>query len=124
MRRLLATIGIVAVLLTACGSDQQGESIEGQDVTVEMFDNRFQYTEIHIPVGGSVNWVGAGANPHNAKDADEQWSTEDVFGSLDQMEGDEAKIVYDQPGTYTFFCTYHGNSEGNGMAGILVVGEG
>ncbi len=125
MRRLLATLGIVAVLLTACGgSAQQGESVEGDDVTVEMYDNRFQYTEIHIPVGGSVNWVGAGANPHNSKDAGEQWSTEDVFGSLDQMEGDEAKIVYDQAGTYTFFCTYHGNAEGSGMAGTLVVGEG
>ena len=89
-----------------------------------MYDNRFQYTQIEIPVGGSVNWIGAGRNPHNAVAADEEWSTESVFGSLDQLEGDSALLVYDQPGTYTFFCTFHGNAEGDGMAGTLVVGDG
>jgi len=113
------------VFLAACGdSDQGGDSITGQDVVVDMFDNRFEYTEIRIPVGGSVNWVGAGRNPHNAVEANEMWSTETVFGSLDQFEGDEAKLTYDEAGTYTFFCTYHGNAEGSGMAGLLIVEEG
>lgn len=89
---------------------------------VEMYDNRFQYTEIKIPVGGSVNWVGAGRNPHNAVAADGSWSTENVFGSLEQLEGDEATLTYDEPGEYTFFCTFHGNAEGAGMAGTLIVG--
>ena len=37
---------------------------------------------------------------------------------------DEATLTYNSTGTYTFFCTYHGNSAGNGMAGTLIVGEG
>lgn len=121
---MLAMAGTVA--LVACGgsSGEGGESIEGQDVVVEMYDNRFQYSEISIPVGGSVNWVGAGRNPHNAVAANEEWSTETVFGSLDQYEGDEAVLTYDEPGQYVFFCTYHGNPEGKGMAGVLIVGEG
>ncbi len=124
-RRLLALALASALCLGACGgSDEGGESIEGQDVVVEMYDNRFEYTEIRIPVGGSVNWVGAGANPHNAVEADGQWSTETAFGSLDQFEGDEALLTYDQPGEYVFFCTYHGNSSGDGMAGTLIVGDG
>lgn len=124
-RRLLALAMASALFIAACGgSDEGGESIEGQDVVVEMYDNRFEYTEIRIPVGGSVNWVGAGANPHNAVEADGQWSTESVFGSLDQFEGDEAHLTYDQPGEYVFFCTYHGNSSGEGMAGTLIVGDG
>ncbi len=124
-RRLLALALASALCLGACGgSDEGGESIEGQDVVVEMYDNRFEDTEIRIPVGGSVNWVGAGANPHNAVEADGQWSTETAFGSLDQFEGDEALLTYDQPGEYVFFCTYHGNSSGDGMAGTLIVGDG
>lgn len=97
--------------------------IEGENVTVEMYDNRFQYTEIRIPVGGSVNWVGAGRNPHNAVAADGSWSTETVFGSLEQLEGDEAVLTYDEPGEYVFFCTFHGSAEGDGMAGVLIVGD-
>lgn len=126
MTRKLLALALASVLfLAACGgSDEGGDSIEAQDVVVEMYDNRFEYTEIRIPVGGSVTWVGAGANPHNAVEADGQWSTETVFGSLDQFEGDEALLTYDQPGEYVFFCTYHGNSSGDGMAGTLIVGDG
>ena len=125
MKRWLAP-ALFALVLVSCGGDgeEASLSISGEDVAVEMYDNRFQYTQIEIPVGGSVNWIGAGRNPHNAVAADEEWSTESVFGSLDQLEGDSAVLVYDQPGTYTFFCTFHGNAEGDGMAGTLVVGDG
>ena len=117
---LVATV--FAVVLVACGGDSDGgTSVEGTDVEVLMFDNRFEYTEIKIPVGGSVNWIGAGANPHNAVDGDEAWTTETVFGNLEQYDGDEAILVYDEPGEYIFFCTFHGNAEGAGMAGTLIV---
>ena len=127
MKKRVLTLALVGGLIfAACGDSggDGGESIEGQDVVVEMYDNRFQYTEIKIPAGGTVTWVGAGRNPHNAVAANEEWSTESVFGSLDQLEGDEALLTYDEPGEYVFFCTYHGNAEGNGMAGVLIVGEG
>lgn len=113
-----------ALVLAACGDSDGGETIEGEHVVVEMYDNRFQYSEIRIPVGGSVNWVGAGQNPHNAVAANGEWSTETVFGSLDQLEGDEAILTYNEPGEYIFFCTYHGNAQGAGMAGTLIVGDG
>jgi plastocyanin len=86
-----------------------------------MFDNRYEYDEIHIPPGGSVDFVGAGRNPHNAMASDESWSTEEVFGSLEQFDGDEAVIDFDQLGEYPFFCTFHGNAEGDGMAGTVIV---
>jgi plastocyanin len=120
--RWLASATILCLVAASCGGDQTGGSIEGQTVTVKMFDNRYEYTEVHVPVGGSVTFVGAGRNPHNAVAADGTWSTEDDFGSLDQLEGDAATIVYDEPGEYVFFWTFHGNAEGTGMAGKLIVG--
>ncbi len=121
-KRLLALALAGALAFTACGGSDAGESIEGEDVTVEMYDNRFQYTEIRIPEGGTITWVGAGQNPHNAVAADGEWSTEDVFGSPEQYEGDAAVLTYDEPGEYVFFCTFHGNAGGDGMAGTLIVG--
>lgn len=124
--RFLTPVVAGVILLAACGGggEGDGEATGGTDVTVDMYDNRFQYTEIEVTVGGTVTWVGAGANPHNAVAADESWSTETDFGSLDQLEGDEATLTYNTPGTYVFFCTYHGNAEGGGMAGTLTVIEG
>jgi plastocyanin len=69
-RRSLALALAGALSFAACGdAGGGGESIEGQDVVVEMYDNRFQYTEIEIPVGGTVTWVGADRNPHKGQRA-------------------------------------------------------
>lgn len=122
------TVLIVAVIggliLGACGGGSEADgTVAGEEVTVQMFDNRYQYTEVRIPVGGSVNWLGAGRNPHNAVAVDGSWSTEDGFGSPQQLEGDSALLTYDRAGEYPFFCTFHGNADGQGMAGVLIVGE-
>ena len=118
----MLSLAAVVAFVAACGGAGANTVVSGDDVRVLMFDDRFQYTEIHIPVGGSVEWVGAGRNPHNAVAADGSWSTESVFGSLLQLEGDAATLTYDEPGRWVFFCTLHGNAEGEGMAGVLVVG--
>ncbi|MCI0425324.1 MAG: plastocyanin/azurin family copper-binding protein, partial [Actinobacteria bacterium] len=116
---------MLALVLAACsGGGGGGGMIAGEDVVIRMFDNRFEYTEIQIPVGGSVAWLGAGRNPHNAVAVDGSWSTETVFGSLEQLEGDVATLVFETAGTYPFFCTLHGNADGDGMAGTLIVGDG
>jgi plastocyanin len=110
------------LLIASCGGEGGDASTSGEDVVVSMFDNRFEFTEIRIPVGGTVKFVGAGRNAHNAVAADGSWSTEDVFGSPEQYEGDEAILIFDEPGEQIFFCTFHGNAEGDGMAGTLIVG--
>ena len=121
IRRLVVLSLIGALQIAACGGGGESSVIEGDDVTVDMFDNRYQATEIRITPGGSVTFVGAGRNPHNAVAEDGSWSTEEAFGSLEQFEGDEAKVVFDTPGEYPFFCTFHGSAEGNGMAGTVIV---
>ncbi|MGH8915663.1 MAG: cupredoxin domain-containing protein, partial [Acidimicrobiia bacterium] len=79
------------------------------------------YIEIVVPEGGTVTFVGAGRNPHNAVAADGSWSTEDAFDSLELLEGDEASLSFDTAGEYVFYCTFHGNAAGDAMAGRLIV---
>jgi plastocyanin len=119
LRRILVTL-LGLALLASCGGGE-GASTSGDDVVVEMYDNRFEFTDIRIPVGGTVTFVGAGRNPHNAVAADGSWSTADVFGSLEQLEGNAALLMFDTAGTYVFYCTFHGNADGAGMAGTLTV---
>ena len=122
MRRMMAVVvGLLLVVACGGGGGGDGESASGDDVVVDMFDNRYEFTEVNVTVGGTVTFVGAGRNPHNAVAADGSWSTEDVFGSLEQHEGDEAVLTFDEAGEYAFFCTFHGNADGAGMAGTLVV---
>ena len=116
----LGALGL-GLLALACGGVE--EANDPRQVRVEMLDNTFSVREIRVPVGAEVTFVGAGRNPHNAVAADGSWSTESIFGSLEQMEGDAATVRFDQPGEYAFFCTFHGNAEGSGMAGRLVVGD-
>ncbi len=114
-------IGVLGLLALACGG--VGEAPDPRQVTIEMLDNSFSIPEIRVPVGAEVTFLGAGRNPHNAVAADGSWSTESSFGSLAQTAGDAATVRFDQPGEYVFFCTFHGNAEGSGMAGRLVVGD-
>lgn len=116
-RRVVCALILAAgVTLISCGSEGSSGG-----VTLEMLDNRFQPAETTVTVGTEVTFVGAGRNPHNAVAADGTWSTEDDFGSLDQFEGDAATLSFDSPGTHPFFCTFHGNAEGEGMVGTLTV---
>jgi plastocyanin len=111
---------LLVIAAVACGGAPLSARSE---VTVRMLDNRFDQAEVQIPVGGSVTFVGAGRNPHNAISSDGSWSTEDAFGALEQMRDQAATLTFDQPGEYLFFCSFHGNREGAGMTGRLVVGD-
>ncbi len=124
IRIIAAFLALVA--LAACGGANNSDDkvASGEAVTVRMFDASFEFTEIHVPVGGSVTFVGTSdVLPHNAVAADGSWSTETVFGSLEQYDGDQAELTFDTAGTYVFYCTFHGNAQGGGMAGTLVVGS-
>ena len=121
MKARFALLVTFAIVVAACGGGDATDSISGDAVVVRMFDNRFEYTEITIAPGGTVNFRGTGRNPHNAVASDGSWSTEDVFGSLEQLEGDDAIMTFDEPGVYDFFCTFHGNADGDGMAGTIIV---
>ena len=118
---MLVLVAVAAV--SACAGDDGSRVIEGETVTVRMFDSRFEFEEVRVPVGGTVTFVGSSNLPHNAVASDGSWSTESDFGSLEQYNGDAAALRFDTAGTYVFYCTFHGNDQGVGMAGTLVVGE-
>lgn len=111
-------LGALALLLGCASPPQVAPGV------VRMLDNRFEPVELTVAVGDTVTFVGAGHQPHNAVATDDSWSTEDAFGSLEMFEGDEATVVFDAAGEYPFYCTFHGNRDGAGMAGTVTVVPG
>jgi hypothetical protein len=83
-----------------------------------MIDNAFNTPVTRVPTGARVIFMNVGGNPHNAVAADSGWST-----AVEIKPGAEETVVFNQPGVYHYYCTFHGTKEGKGMAGVIVVGD-
>jgi len=87
-------------------------------VSADIGDNTFTPKEISIPVGGSVVWTHKGQRKHTvtADDGSFDSKTLEAGGTFEQH--------FDKPGTYAYYCEFHGGAGGGGMAGVIKVGDG
>ena len=90
---------------------------DGQPATanVSEIDFAFLPREITIPAGTTVIWVNDEQPKHTAT------ADDGSFDSGDQRLGDSYSFTFDSPGSYPYFCRYHGDEGGVGMAGIVTV---
>jgi plastocyanin len=96
--------------------DATGEST----VTVEARDNVFVPEYVTVSPGTEVVFDNTGRNPHNAIAVDEG-AFEDV--TTDQLQpGDTATVVFEDPGSYPYYCSLHGTTT-RGMVGEIRVVE-
>jgi plastocyanin len=108
---VVLAVAAVAGIVAGCGGGGDGD-----EVTVEMFDNFFEPAEVTVPVGTTVVFDNVGVVPHNALDVDGGWGTE----LLDP--GEDQTVTFDEPGTYTYYCSLHAPSDASGgMVGTLTV---
>jgi len=114
--------GIVLLLaVAACGKQEPQPT---GTVLVSMADNSYSPSIVRVPVGGSIVFINAGRNDHNAVAVDKSWSTEKTFGNIRMRPGDMAEIVFPAQGVYPFYCTFHATPDGRaGMVGVVVVGD-
>lgn len=80
-----------------------------EQVAVTIRDFTFMPGEVRVPSGSTVTWTNADGPAHTVTLRD---------GSSDSiLQTDEtAQITFDEPGTYAYFCRFHGN-----MTGTIVV---
>jgi plastocyanin len=114
---VLAAIAAGFLLAACSGEDDTGA------VFIDMKHNFFGREVTNVPVGEPVLFRNDGNSPHNAVAVDGSWSTEESHGALPIEPGEEAEVIIDEPGVYEYFCTYHGDEGGEGMAAVLVVGD-
>jgi plastocyanin len=121
-RTLVALMLGVALMVPACTSDDDPTRAAsgGRLVTVEASDNTFTPEHIDITPGTSVRWVNVGRNSHNVLhvEGDDFGVKTSKFGP-----GEEYTHRFDEPGTYSYWCSLHG-SRTRGMVGTVTVGGG
>jgi plastocyanin len=110
----LVALGI-PVALAACGG---GGGQRRGALDIEMLDNFYKRDVTRVPAGTRVRFSNGGRAVHNAVAANGGWST-----PLTIQSGSAATVTLSKPGVYRFYCTFHGTSDGQGMAGTIVVGD-
>ncbi len=112
---------LIGVLLAVAGCAASQPDVP--TYVVEMRDNVFEPAVLRVPVGARVTFRNVGRAPHNALANDDEWSTTASYGNLVMLSDEETTLVFDKPGIYPYFCSFHGTDAGAGMAARVIVGD-
>jgi LPXTG-motif cell wall-anchored protein len=120
MSRRLRSVGIVAVIALVAlftlvpFAGAAPRAAETRNVAAKDF--LYEPKTITVTVGDTVMWTNEGAAPHTVT-SDEA----DGFDSGNMDVGATFSELFDEVGTFAYFCKYHGAKGGTGMAGTVVV---
>lgn len=83
--------------------------------TVIVVDSAYQPREIEVDPGTTVTWEQVGQLPHTVT------ADDGSFDSGEMGQGDTFSHSFPQPGSFPYYCEFHGAPGGQGMAGVVVV---
>lgn len=118
---------LISCLAPSAALAQEGESF----FMLHMQDYKFLPDRLEVPPGAEV--VGMNFGPSDPSIPKDQWGEfyHTITASADRALFDVQRIPPDAsphpfrapmtPGTYPYFCAYHGDAQGNGMVGTLIV---
>jgi plastocyanin len=121
VRKLL--VGVVALMLVPVVADAGGGGHAGlcagfaTGTEVAMYDSCFEGTAHFAPAGETITVVNHGELPHTFTAVDGSFDT----GQL--AAGEAAQVTVNESGILQVYCSLHGTATGQGMAGVLIVGE-
>jgi plastocyanin len=85
------------------------------DATINMNSDTFDQPQVQIAAGQTVVWNNPSARVHTVT------ADGGSFDSGDVASGGQFSMEFDTPGTYAYYCQYHGDVGGVGMSGVIVV---
>lgn len=91
--------------------------VDTDPADVRAIDNTFDADAIRVAAGTTVRWTNRGRQDHDVVPAEG-----DAWGVPveDFAPGAVYEHTFDQPGTYSYYCTIHGTAT-RGMVGAVVV---
>ncbi len=90
---------------------------DDNQVSVAIGDNTFTPKEISVPVGATVVWTNGGQRPHTVT------ADDGAFKSDTLNNGGTFEQHFDTPGTFAYYCEFHGGPGGQAMSGVVKVGD-
>lgn len=122
MKKLLLTVAMLILIpgvAQAGGGGYDPSACAGysEGTEIAMQDSCFSGTAHFAPSDSTITVTNVGLMPHSVTAVDGSFDT----GLLDP--GATAEISVGETGIYRMFCSLHGTASGEGMAGLLVVGE-
>jgi plastocyanin len=85
--------------------------------TVMIHEDQFRYNpaSLTVPIGTTVVWVNDERSEHTVTAEDND------FDSGDQQLGESFSYTFSEPGTFRYYCRFHGDVGGVGMSGTITV---
>ncbi|MEX0797104.1 MAG: hypothetical protein WD274_10450 [Acidimicrobiia bacterium] len=122
MRRLLMIVALVLLFPGVAYAGGGGGDISqcpgfGSGSTVSMLDSCFAGIAHFAPTDNTITVSNDGGLPHTFTAVDGS------FDSGTVQPGETYEFSVSKSGIYEVFCSLHGTASGEGMAGVLIVGE-
>ena len=97
---------VTAGLLVGCGDDgttpsEPAGQPDDANVVVVIDDVAFKNGQVRVTTGGSVTFDNQDTQAHTATGANGSFDTGTV------QAGDESRVTFDEPGTYSYICSFH-----------------
>jgi plastocyanin len=113
-----ASISAAAGATRSSSSLVSRAAVLAQAAAVTVQDDVFVPSRAEVDPGATVAWQHAGERPHTVTASDGSFDS----GNLETR--DSFTHTFAQPGTYSYYCRFHGTADGQGMAGVVVVRGG
>src|SRR6266404_8478370 len=113
INKFFATISMATLLLMPLASASANATIQNSSTTqtsVSMYDNYFAPSPITVSAGTTVTWTNRGSMQHTVT------SDNGLFSSGAINPGSSFSITFNSPGTYRYYCQFHGGPGGQGMS--------
>jgi plastocyanin len=96
------------------GETPTSDVVSGK-VTITMQDGGFHPERVTVKVGTTVSWINRDPSFYSIR------SDTDIFKSTLIAVGQVFSYLFDDPGTYPYYCEQKGGPGGKGMSGVIVV---
>jgi LPXTG-motif cell wall-anchored protein len=103
------------LLVREAGASASSAAPAAAQFEVVADDSFFKVKDMQITEGATLKWTNVGKLPHTIKAVDGSFAS----GNLDHNA--VYAFTFTKPGTYQYYCEYHGGPDGTGMFGILTV---